>query len=299
MSPMYQGITPIHFMNDFYVKREDLAFWSSLDYPSGSKVRQYFNMVKAYVPQHSVPGHAAGYSDLCYSDLTCLVGCSANSCQQVYLAATSKILGMKGIVYTAKRKIRSEATLYAENLGCEIVEVRPAYLSVIRKAARQRAIDEKNILQWDRKAAILDTAAQCENLPADIQRIIVPTGSGLTAAGVLLGIAQHFKGDSYPSVVIVATSPMASPEKVMQMAMAANQNRIFPMSPLEFIHPSTPYDVPVIERLPDGTPLDCFYAGKALKYLTAGNMIWLPGLRPVVSMPKICQDAFQSWKGPT
>lgn len=290
----YLGITPIEKMGDIWVKREDLAHWDSLDYPSGSKVRQYLDMASRSVRDNQYP--------------PCLVGCSANSCQQIYVAAAAKQLNTKGIIYTAKRKMQTEATKYCADLGAEIVEVRPAYLSYVRKQAHQRAIDEKHVIKWDQSAAIKDTMAQCENVAeiagnTGIKRIIVPTGSGLTAAGVILGLTWCGLGGhpECPKVLVVTTSPMATLDGIRKLR--DHTAKSFPMAgswftDVDLIRSEIPYDIPVVAKLPDGTPLDPFYAAKAFKYLEPGDLLWSPGLRPVKAMPEICQQEFKSWKGP-
>src|SRR5258706_15398829 len=284
----FLNITPVHEFDGKFVKREDIAYWSSLEYPSGSKVRQYLNM--------------AGFTEWVngfYESGTeppCLVGCSANSAMQIYIAAAAKQLNTKGIIYVPKRKVRSDATLYAIKLGSEVNEIKPGYLSVIRKAARQRAIDLKQYVEWDRKAAIKDTMDQCVNIPIGIKRIIVPTGSGLTAACIVAAFALRPDQQNWPEIVIVATSPMASEKQIRALAFKLSNSMFMP--PIQFIGPTTPYDVPMVMSLPDGTPLDPYYAAKAWKYVERNDILWPPGLRPVISMPEVCQDRFKDWTGP-
>jgi len=281
---MFEGITPIHKFGDIYVKREDLSHWSSLDHPSGSKVRQYAQMAANSTVDGICP--------------PCLVGCSANSAQQIYVASTAKRLNTRGIIYTAKRKTKSDATKYALKLGAEVNEIKPGYLSNIRKHARQRMTNlNRQIVEWDRTKAIEDTIAQCKNIPiGKIKRIIVPTGSGLTAAGVLAGTIDIF--NPRIEVVAICTSPMADKVKILRLACIVRKNLISNCDRLTVILPATPYDVPKIARLPDGTPLDPFYSAKAFGYLQPGDLLWTPGLRPVISMPEICQHAFKEWTGP-
>ncbi len=277
----FTGTTPIDEMNGYYVKREDLAYWSSLEYPSGSKVRQYMAMAS---------GGVAGFPVMPPSP-PCIVGCSANSAMQIYVAATAKQLNVKGIIYTASRKQRTEATTYAARMGAEVKEIKPGYLSMIRKRARDRAKELGQVVQWDPKAAIQDTIRQCENIPRGVKRIIVPTGSGLTALGILSGLIPL---DLFMPVIVVATSTMCKDLDILKKSM-----RMTGLLPIyQFIEPTSDYDEPVVARLPDGTPLDPFYAAKAFKYLQPGDLLWPPGLRPVCSMPKVCQEAFKDWKGP-
>ncbi len=290
----YLGTTPIDEFDGKFVKREDLACWTSLEYPSGSKVRQYLAMA-GYVETNEGPGIRLSHLTNNMKVQPCLVGCSANSAMQIYVSAAAKQLNAKGIIYVPKRKVRSDATNYAIKLGSEVNEIKPGYLSVIRKAARQKAIDLKQYVEWDRKAAIQDTIDQCINIPENIKRIIVPTGSGLTAAGILIGVVRH-KGPI--KVVAIGTSPMADKAKILTLAAKMKVQLKIPPDLLEFIGPTTPYDTPVIERLPDDTPLDPYYAAKTWKYMEKGDLLWPPGLRPVISMPEICQEEFRDWEGP-
>lgn len=280
---MFTGITPIHNFNGVWVKREDLAHWDSLEHPSGSKVRQYLDMAHRACTGEGYP--------------PCLVGCSANSAQQIYVASTAKRLNTKGVIFTAKRKEQTDATKYAGYMGAELNELKPAYLSYIRMQARGYAAKLGRYVQWDQRGAILDAAKQVVDLPLVIRRIVVPTGSGLTAAGVLLGLSQGYQDRELPVVVAVATSPMASREKIIKLAKSVVNQKI-PWAKLEVIGPFTAYDNPAIAQLPDGTPLDPFYAAKAWKHVREGDLFWSPGLRPVMAMPEMCRNKFKDWKGP-
>jgi 1-aminocyclopropane-1-carboxylate deaminase/D-cysteine desulfhydrase-like pyridoxal-dependent ACC family enzyme len=278
----YSGLTPVEKMGNFYVKREDLAYWTSLEYPSGSKVRQYAEMA----------WHSSA------SPQKFLVGCSANSAMQIYVAATAKQRNTTGVVYTAKRAKRTEATEYAARMGAEIIEVKPGYLSYIRNQARERAKQIGQVVQWNSQAAIEDTIAQCENIPEDVKRIIVPTGSGLTAAAILVGVHKFdkWKGRQYPMTVAVCTSTMADTATILNRSYQYSGVKHLPM--FHLLKPTSPYDQDAIAWLPDGTPLDPFYSAKAFKYLETGDLFWPVGLRPISSMPKECQEAFKEWKGP-
>ena len=110
-----------------------------------------------------------------------------------------------------QRKEKTQATLYAESMGAEIHEVFPGYANVYRKRARDYAKSIGGAVRWDSKRAIHDTVLQCMNLPADCKRILVPTGSGLTAAGVInrelvvYDKVEWIKKYVDPSVVVTCT----------------------------------------------------------------------------------------------
>lgn len=280
---MEDVVTRIDNFGDWSAKREDLACFTNLDNPSGSKVRQYLRMAK------SNPG------------VPMIVGCSADSCMQIYVASSAKLTGVDGIIYTAKRKERSEATRYAEEMGSEIVEVKPAYLNIVRKRASERSKEIGKVVKWNVSDALHDTIMQCSNIDSHCKRIVIPTGSGLTAIGVLVGLSKinilgrfEFK----PKVFSIAVSTMAKKEEILSRAAQIVRD-ITLLPDFELVYSPYKYQHPVIACLPDDTPLDPFYAAKAMPYIMPGDCLWIPGLRPVISMPLKCQIAFQGWSGPS
>ena len=263
-------LTPVEAFNGWCAKREDLACFQGPDYPSGLKMRQYLRMAKAQ------PG------------MPMLVGCSANSAMQIYVAAAANMTGVPGIVYVPARKKRTAATEWAIAMGAEVIEVRPGYKSVYRQHARERAKELGGAVRWDVMGGVNDVVDQMANIPEDIRRIVVPTGSGLVCAGVLAGLAK--RGWTDIGVLAVAVSEMADEEGIKKLAARVAGDS--PLPTLTLVRHPTKYDTPMVERLPDGTPLDPFYAAKAVEYVRDGDLLWVPGLRPVDSMPVNCREAF-------
>lgn len=259
----------------WWAKRDDLACYAGPEWPSGSKVRQFKAMMNA------CPG------------VPVLVGCSAHSAMQIYVAAAGKLTGRKAMVYTAARSEQTEATKYAKAMGAELNEERPAYLNVIqsRAAARAKTLDE-GYVRWDEDGAVDDAVRQTAFLPDEVKRIVVSTGSGLTAAGVLAGMALH--GWMRP-VHCVAVSPMADVESIKAKARAAlarvQNGRKVKLPKLTLVRAVAKYDQWEAAVLPNGDYLDPYYAAKALRYVRADDLLWLPGLRPWVAVPEKCRIA--------
>lgn len=265
-------LTRVSKFDGWTAKREDEAFLFDPEYPSGSKVRQYITMSKAS------PGAPM------------LVGCSADSAMQIYVAASAKQAGVPGIVYTAKRKERTAATEYALRLGAEVVEVPCGYLSVLRARARDRAKELGSCVRWDVRAALNDTMLQCKNLPKSAKRILVPTGSGLTASGVLAGVARYFKNPQ-PEVLLIAVSEMADEESIRANAEKLTNHKIGQFS---FVRAPGKYGDWKAAKLPDGTALDPYYAAKAFPYIGPGDCLWVSGVRPLSAMPEACRKALEA-----
>lgn len=271
-------LTPVEKQKNFFVKREDKANWTSLDYPSGSKVRQYANMAQPGVPM--------------------IVGCASSSAMQIYVAAAAKQANVPGVIYVPKNKIRTDATRYAMEMGAEVIEVHPGYMSVLRARARGRAREIGKTVRWDIKGAVADAAAQTENLPVNASSVVVATGSGLTVAGIMAGLVKM--GRTTP-VVAVAVSNLADYDRILDLArqhlgvVGRINEPSFPKL-IVIRHPQKYTDY-VVDRLPDGTPLDPFYAAKAMEYVGKDDVLWVPGLRPVRSMPLECRREFADWQG--
>lgn len=267
------NLTPIDKFGNYWVKREDGAGFTSLDYPSGSKVRQYAAMAQPNTPM--------------------IVGCASNSAMQIYVAAAAKQAGVPGIIYVPKSKTPTDATRYAIEMGAEINEVYPGYMNVLRSRAKVRAKALGKVVRWDVKGAVADAAAQVVNIPPEVKRIVIATGSGLTAAGVLAGL--KLIGSKMP-VVAIAVSNLAEHDTICKQA-----NELFggvlPLPPFTLIQHPKKYSDYMVRRLPDGTPLDPFYAAKAFDYLQEGDLLWTPGLRPVRAMPLECRQQFSDWSG--
>jgi hypothetical protein len=141
--------------------------------------------------------------------------------------------------------------------------------------------------------ALRDTYLQTDNIPEDVKRVVVATGSGLTAAGVLAGLAKRKRP---PVVLAVAISGLANQGEIIGHA----QKLLGPIEQLPkfaLIRSPLKYDDHLVRQLPDGTPLDPYCCAKAYDLLQPGDCLWTPGLRPVSSMPEECQRAFRNWNG--
>lgn len=268
-------LTRIQEFDGWWAKRDDEAFATDTNSPSGSKVRQYGVMAAAH------------------SGLPMIVGCSAASAMQIYVAAAAKAAGVKAVVVTAGRKERTDATKYAKRMGAKIIEVYPGgYLNVVQAKAREYAKKhfKGGYVHWSEEWALRDAAEQTANIPDTVKRIVVPTGSGLTVAGIMAGLMGA--GRRIP-IMAVTVSPMATSKSIKSLIKDhfarsfVSTGLIYP--PLKVVQVKAKYDQWTAAILPDGTPLDPYYSAKALPYIKDGDLFWLPGVRPVMAMPFECQ----------
>lgn len=259
-------ITPIERYDDIWVKRDDRAF-ADPDGACGAKVRQFMAMLAAQ------PGNAP-----------LVVGCSAVSCQQVYIGDATRRTGRPGHVVIPRRKVWSAATKWTHDQGVQIVEVPPpAWRTVYMKEARALA-KTLHAVRWDPGLAVDDTITQCANIPDGVKRIVVPTGSGLVAAGCLAGV--YLSGLTIP-VLAVAVSTLADPGGIRRAANEAIARAGWGPGGLnlQFIKLDVPYERVAWDCLPDGTQLDPYYAAKVWPYRQPGDLFWVTGCRPRAAMP--------------
>lgn len=249
-------ITPVERDGDILVKREDYAYADGIG-ACGAKVRQYMAMVEAR------------------PDAPLIVGCSANSAQQVYIADAVRRTGRRGIVVVPARRERTAATVWAAENGAEIVEVRPGWRPYCISQARLigRPI---GAVSWDPAVAIADTAAQTINVPEGA-RIVVSAGAGTVAAGIMAGLAHR----DDVTFVLVQVSPQASVEDILRQAGLPQDEP----PPITWVPMRLKYNTPFVAELGDGTVLDPFYAAKALPYTEPGDLLWVTGARPLAAMP--------------
>lgn len=115
-----------------------------------------------------------------------------------------------------------------------------------------------------------DVAAQVANLPAEVTRIVVPCGSGMTTAGILRGLDRHGRADVRVSAVIVGHDPT---EYLDRFAPAGWRDRV------EFTEADTGFDEDAPVTTLGVLNLDPMYEAKCLPYLRPGDLLWCVGLR--------------------
>jgi hypothetical protein len=251
--------TPCQAFGDWWAKREDAAGFVSVDRPSGSKVRAFGKMIAAAPPGTPL-----------------VVGCSADSLMQVYVADAARASGRSAHIIIPRRNVRCDLTAWSADAGATVDEIAPGYPSQYRAAARAWAGSNGGAVRWNPAISTADTADQVANIPVGARRVVVPCGSGAIAAGVLAGLALAGRQDV--TVLAVAVSDLADSERVL--ALAGQHAGTAILSRLEWVRADGDYADQVQASLPDGTALDPAYAAKALPFVRPGDVLWVSGRRP-------------------
>ena len=253
-------------------KREDHACFTSIMQASGAKVRQYMSMCNKAHPAAPL-----------------VVGCSAHSCQQLYVADAMQRTGRRGVVFVPARKEKTSATKFCESVGCEVHYVRPGHLSVVRKRARDYAKAYEGVA-WDQQLAIEDTRIQAEAYTnsktvygrGSDRKIVLAVGSGATMLGLLVGLVKDCCLDY--NVLGVRVSGMCNPEKLLDKFVSIC-GPVSVRGSIDFVD-SNPLDYtkPFYDRDPS---MDPYYTAKALPFVGHNDLLWVTGRRQIGALENL------------
>lgn len=161
--------------------------------------------------------------------------------------------------------------------GATLIEHRPGYQSLI--TARARADAEAR--GWHRLALGLESRESVEAVAAEFvrtpvprgaRRLVLAVGSGMTLAGVLVGMRRA--GIDLPVLGVVVWDSPNLRDRIYRWAPWGwrRRTRLVP-SGIRFDRPGE-YDRGVVPFL-----LDPYYEGKAVSHLRDGDLFWVAALR--------------------
>ncbi len=239
-------LTPIQKSGGIHIKRDDFYEIAGV---CGGKVRTCFVLAKGakglvtagsrQSPQVNIVAHIAQHLD---------IPCHAHT----------------------PTGVLSPELLEAQKLGATIIQHKAGYNSVIIARAR----DDAGVLGWtnipfgmDCWEAVNQTQAQVENLP-QVERIVVPVGSGMTLAGILWGLKNYKKQAQVLGVVVGA-----DPIKRLDKYAPPNWREV-----VKLVKAREDYHTLVDEKVGD-IALDPIYEAKCKRYLLLGDLLWVVGIR--------------------
>lgn len=248
-------LTPVHEAGGFFFKRDDLF---DLGGANGGKARALAVLLL------EGPERPEGTVIV-----TC---CSRQSPHQERVALACRALGLRARIHIPAGESTPE-TLAAEQAGAEIVRHDHGRLSVLKARANQDAAENRGLLvPWamEHEAAVAATAAQVKNIPKSVKRVVVPTGSGMTLAGILHGLEAEGRTD----VKVLAVSVGAGwRERVHRFGPVGYEARVEEAkSPLR-------YEQFAPSATLAGIKLDPQYEAKCIPFMQPGDLLWCVGSR--------------------
>jgi 1-aminocyclopropane-1-carboxylate deaminase/D-cysteine desulfhydrase-like pyridoxal-dependent ACC family enzyme len=131
------------------------------------------------------------------------------------------------------------------------------------------------------REAIEQTRKQVKNIPSNINRIVIPVGSGMSLAGLLWGLFDLNEEDSIFSYM------QNVPQKILGIVVGANpEKRLNKYAPpmwqdqVELIESDIDYHKPAKNNLIGDITIDPIYEAKCLPYLEKNDLFWIVGIRP-------------------
>ena len=241
-------MTPIEVRGGALVKREDMFVVAGA---RGSKARVVWSM-------------AQGARGL-------VTAGNKHSPQIIVVGAIAARLGIPCRVWTAQGALTPEM-LMAAAAGAEVTQVKMGMKSVLVK----RSADDAYERGWklipfglECAEAVECVRGQVANVPKSVRRIVVPCGGGVMLAAVLRGMKDY--GLRARAVGVLCISDVS---KTLDRLAPSGWRESCALVPS-----GLGYHERVDVEL-DGLKLDPVYEAKCVKFLRAGDLLWVVGIRP-------------------
>lgn len=247
------ALTPVERHGEIWLKRDDLC---SAGGARGGKARTCWALATTAQPF-----------------VTGLVTASSRSSPQAEIVArVAATLGVPAVVHTPTGDVSTGPVARARDHGAVVVQHVGGYTNVLNARARETAAATGYRLVpfgMEHQAAVQQTAAQVANLPAGARRVVVAVGSGMSLAGILVGLEEIGAGDLPVLGVVVGADPRRRLQKYAGTALAARP---------ALVRAGVDYAVHV-PGVAGGVDLDPVYEAKVLPYLAPGDVFWVVGHR--------------------
>lgn len=276
-------LTPVEKQGSMWFKRDDL-YTPFEDIPlSGGKVRQAICLV----------GNSYEYiRDACNGKI--YSGTGLTSPQGIIIARVAKEFGFQSVIFVGNTKLQSlvKNPLVLQALqvqGCSFNYESPqAYENNLSSLIKRKAEQGEKFfhikfginLERDPKAILDSVGYQVQNIPDDLDYLIIPCGSCITMAGIIRGLVQYNK---HPKKVIGIQIAGMDRTQTLEKILGDDLMKIN----FELVISK---DFPVYSKyerqyLPSGEKLDYLYEAKAYAHmnrhmpevLDANTLFWVVG----------------------
>jgi 1-aminocyclopropane-1-carboxylate deaminase/D-cysteine desulfhydrase-like pyridoxal-dependent ACC family enzyme len=242
--PDIYDLSPIEKYGDIYCKREDEF---KIDKVNGTKARVGWQL-------------ATGTKGI-------VTGGGRNSPQVNIIAHIAKQLNLECRCHVPIGVLGPELIM-ASKEGAEIIQHKPGYNSVITK----RAKDDANERGWGFippgvkcNETIQLVSFQVKNIPAQVKRIVIPVGSGMSLAGLLYGLETA--SIDLPVLGVCVANP---PRRVLdKYAPSGWEDKCDLVDAKSYNKSKKNIDLPIA--------LDPFYEKKCLPFIGPYDLFWIVG----------------------
>lgn len=204
---------------------------------------------------------------------------TAGSRHSPQVAIVARLCAASGIacnVFVPMARVQSDTPEVSDAIehGATIHRIRPGHNSVIVARAREYA-KEQGFFEvpfgmecWE---AVRQTAGEymATKWPAEMRRIVVPVGSGMTMAGILWG--RSLAGQLEHHIVVLGVRVGADPSRRLRKYAPHDQEYILAKSQYD-------YSEHITGRFA-GVRLDSVYENKAAGWMREDDCLWVVGIR--------------------
>lgn len=205
------AFTPVELRNGMWYKREDL--FRLENGVNGSKLRACFHLVQTAKDKHGI--------------IEVVSAASVQSPQSSMGATVAKQLGLTSVTIvggtTPEKAVFHKAIKMAQDQGSDLMAISVGYNPALQSAGKKFV--EANPGSWqlpygistpvgasleEIKEFVEVGAIQTENIPDEVETIIIPFGSGNTATGILYGLARTpelLRSGNLKKVVLMTIGP--------------------------------------------------------------------------------------------
>ena len=194
--------TPLQNVDGLWLKREDLFLPFGENGVNGGKLRQCYMLVEEIKDKYN-------------GIITC---CSIHIPQGAIAAAVAKHFGLPCVIYygatNEKRLEELPMPKIAKSYGAELVIAsKSGRHNILYSKAREYATNNNyfvvefgfNIIEYS-KLMFGAISKQVQNIPDNLENIVITCGSGITTIGIILGIYKYKK--NIKNIHLVGTAPV-------------------------------------------------------------------------------------------
>lgn len=271
-------ITPVELHEGLYIKREDLyrPFDSLVN---GGKLRQCYHLIKEVKDKYE-------------GVISC---CSIYSPQAPITAAVAKHFGLKCVIcYGSTNYERLEALpmpKLAKDNGAELRIISKSGIHKILYNKAKKIAQEENLFVVEYGFNIIEypnimyeaISEQVQNIPNDLDNLVITCGSGITTIGVMLGLQKYNKKPK--NIYLIATAP--SRKELIDKVLKENNIKI-EYKIIDLFHEKGFKYEKRLEMEHDGIIFHPNYEAKAYNWLINNldinkekTLLWVVGCEPI------------------
>jgi len=252
-------LTPVQLIDDVYFKRDDL-------FEIGGAVGGKARTASQFVIKNRTVGQGITTAG------------SRSSPQINILAKIGKAFGIPVVVHAPEGQL-SDELIAAQDSGARIIQHKEGYNSVIIARSREFAAAENYLdvpFGMECEEAVTQNRQQVQNIPPEVNRIVMPCGSGMTLAGVLWGLR-----DTMRDIPVVAVRVGADPEVRLDKYAPPNWRDMVTIVDVD----GSDYHSAAMVTTYNGIQLDPYYEAKCIDFLQPADLLWIVGIRPTMRTP--------------